>query len=315
MTQIEVVPLTGRIGAELRGVRLTPDLDPDTAEAVHAAWLRHKVVFFRDQAHLDDVAQEGLAQIFGGASMPHPTVPAAQGTAFIYELDSRLGSASYWHTDLSWARALPRGSILRAVVVPPFGGDTLWANTATAYQDLPPRLRSVVDHGWALHSNGSGDDMDSSGPGDGTAEKTTEKSTEKAFWSAFRSTVFETWHPLVHVHPETRERCLLLGRFLRQISGLSLRRSASLHATLESYVTRPENSVRWHWRAGDVAVWDNRATQHYATADYGTARRIMHRVSIDGEPTVSLYGRPSRTTQRDSASQQQGRRQAGALAR
>ncbi len=285
MNSIEIFPLTGRIGAEIRGVRLSPDLDPATASSIHDAWLRHKVVFFRDQGHLDDEAQEGLAWIFGGSSMAHPTVPVADGTSFIYELDSRLGAANYWHTDLTWADVLPRGSILRAVVVPPWGGDTLWANTATAYDDLPPRLRDLADHGWALHSNGSNEERQAARD----ARQLNER--QQAFWSAFQSTVFETWQPLVHVHPETRERCLLFGTFLQKIHGMSRRQTKTLYSRYQGYITRPENTVRWHWTAGDVAVWDNRATQHYATKDYGGERRVMRRVSIDGEPTESLYGR------------------------
>jgi alpha-ketoglutarate-dependent taurine dioxygenase len=294
--RLDVIPLTGRIGAEIRGVRLEPDLDSATADAIHQAWLKHKVIFLHDQGHLDDQAQEGLAWIFGGESVAHPTVPAADGTAYIYELDSRIGAANYWHTDLTWADSLPRGAILRAVEVPPFGGDTLWANTATAYADLPRRLRALADRGWAMHSNASKAGMDvarSNRPG-------RDRGRQQAFWSAFQSTVFETWHPLAHVHPETREPCLLLGKFLRRVAGMTKPQSARLYASFQYYITRPENTVRWHWATGDVAVWDNRATQHYAIADYGEARRIMRRVSIDGEPTRSLDGRRARTRRRSA---------------
>jgi len=288
---LEVVPLTGRIGAELRGVRLDPNLDASAARTIHDAWLRHKVVFFRNQDHLTDREQEGLAWIFGGASMPHPTVPAAHGTEFIYEVDAHLGAANYWHTDLTWSDTLPRGAILRAVVVPEYGGDTLWANTATAYTDLPPRLRALANTRWTVHSNGSeyGKRVNE---GDGNSER------QRAFWTAFQSTVFETRHPMAHVHPETRERCLLLGRFLRRFIGMTAAQSARLYAIFQSYITRPENTVRWRWAVGDVAVWDNRATQHYAIADYGDAPRVMRRVSLDGEPTVSLSGRRAWTTKR-----------------
>lgn len=289
MATPEIVPLTGRIGAEIRGVRLVPDLEPAVAATVRDAWLRHKVVCFRGQDHLDDASQEALAGIFGATASPHPTVPAADGTQSVYALDSRLGSASYWHTDLTWAPELPRGAILRAVVVPPAGGDTLWANTATAYDDLPPRLRAIADREWALHSNGS--DHDSRN----------DTASQHEFWSAFQSAVLETRHPLVHVHPETRERCLLLGAFVKRILGRARRDSLAVQARLQGYVTRPENTMRWHWQAGDVAVWDNRSTQHYATADYGDATRIMRRVSLDGEPTESLYGERSWTEQRGAS--------------
>jgi len=287
------VPLTGRIGAEIRGIRLEPDLDSSTAEAIHDVWLKHKVIFLRNQGHLDDQAQEGLAWIFGGSSIAHPTVPVADGTAYIYELDSKLGAANYWHTDLTWADTLPRGAILRAVVVPDCGGDTLWANTATAYGDLPPRLRALANRGWAVHSNGTNDAKGRVDVPKGKNER------QEAFWKAFQSTVFQTWHPLAHRHPETREPCLLLGQFVRRLVGMSASQSSRLYATFQYYITRPENTVRWHWAVGDVAVWDNRATQHYAIADYGDARRVMRRVSIDGEPTQSLYGRRAWTTRRD----------------
>jgi taurine dioxygenase len=295
VSTLEVLPLTGRIGAEIRGVRLEPDLDAAVAAEIHAAWLKHRVVFFHGQGHLDDKTQEGLAWIFGGEAVPHPTVPAAEGTASIYELDSQLGAAAYWHTDLTWSDTLPRGAILRAVVVPPYGGDTLWANTVSAYYDLPPRLRAIADSHWGLHSNGSGTLQ--------TQRAAGFNDRQRAFWEAFQSTLYETREPLVHIHPETGEPCLLLGTFLKQIIGMPAPRSARVKALLQSYVTRPENTVRWRWTAGDVAVWDNRATQHYAVNDYGDERRVMRRVSIDGEAAVAADGRRAWTTTRDASEQ------------
>jgi taurine dioxygenase len=223
--------------------------------------------------------------------VPHPTVPVAESTAFIYELDSQLGAASYWHTDLTWSDTLARGAILRAAVIPDCGGDTLWANTVMAYYDLPPRLRSIADRSWGLHSNGSGTLQ--------TQRAAGFNDRQRAFWEAFQSTLYETRQPLVHVHPETGEPALLAGTFLKRIIGMPAQRSARLKAVFQSYVTRPENTVRWRWAVGDVAVWDNRATQHYAVNDYGDARRVMRRVSMDGEVPVALDGRRAWTTTRD----------------
>jgi alpha-ketoglutarate-dependent sulfate ester dioxygenase len=263
MGKPEVLPLTGRIGAEIRGVRLDPELDSATASAIYNAWLEHKVIFFRKQEHLDDEAHEGLAWIFGGAAMAHPTVPVATGTEFIYELDSRIGAASYWHTDLTWSDALPRGSILRALIVPPYSGDTLWANTARAYADLPPRLRALADNSWAIHSNGSDYMMARvNGPSERNGD-------ERAFWSAFQSAVLETRHPLVHVHPETLESCLLLGTFVGWLLGMTAARSAGLDGVFQRYITHPENTVRWRWAVGDVPVWETEphsTTQSRTTA-------------------------------------------------
>src|SRR4051812_46399810 len=100
---IDVVPVGGRIGAEIRGVRLSADLDATTVEAIRAAWLKHKVIFFRNQHHLDEAAQESLTSVFGGAPVGHPTVPSIEGTRYILELDSRHGGrANSWHTDVTF---------------------------------------------------------------------------------------------------------------------------------------------------------------------------------------------------------------------
>ncbi|HTV23616.1 MAG TPA: TauD/TfdA family dioxygenase, partial [Polyangiaceae bacterium] len=151
---VDVIPIGGRIGAEIRGVRLSADLDAKTIDAIRAAWLKHKVVFFRNQHHLDEASQEGLTSLFGGQPVRHPTVPAIDGSRYILELDSRHGGrANSWHTDVTFVDAYPKASILRALVVPTAGGDTVWANTAAAYEDLSPSLRALADTLWALHTN------------------------------------------------------------------------------------------------------------------------------------------------------------------
>ena len=283
--KIEVVPVAGRIGTEIRGVKLSPDLDAGTVEAIRAAWLKHKVIFFRNQHHLDEAGQEALTPLFGGPPVAHPTVPVISGTRYILELDSRHGGrANSWHTDVTFVDAYPRASILRALVVPPSGGDTVWANTATAYEDLSPALRELADRLWALHSNEY--DYAARRP-DATLEE------RQRYHEVFTSTVYETEHPLVRVHPETGERTLLLGHFVKKILGLSSHDSAHLFQVFQEHVTRLENTVRWRWAVGDVAVWDNRATQHYAVNDYGDQHRVVRRVTVDGDVPVSVDGRRS----------------------
>jgi alpha-ketoglutarate-dependent sulfate ester dioxygenase len=286
-TQVQVVPVAGRIGAEIRGVRLAGDLDAATVGAIRAAWLRHKVVFFRNQQHLTEETQEGLTVLFGGPPVGHPTVPAIAGTRFITELDSRQGGrANSWHTDVTFVDAYPRASILRALTVPASGGDTLWANTAAAYEELSPELKALADKLWALHTNEY----------DYQARRVTPSEQElRQYHEVFTSTVYETEHPIVRVHPETGERTLVLGHFVKKIIGLSSHDSAHLFQLLQEHVTRPENTVRWRWAAGDVAVWDNRATQHYAINDYGDQLRLVRRVTVDGDAPVSVDGRRSVT--------------------
>jgi taurine dioxygenase len=281
---LDIRRVAGRIGAEIRGVELSAELDETTRAAIRQALFDHKVIFFRGQHHLDDAQQEALTAIFG-EPVAHPTVPVAQGTEYVLELDSRHGGrANTWHTDVTFDVAYPQASILRALVVPEHGGDTVWANTASAYQELPDSLRELADKLWAIHSNDY----------DYAAQRTdvTEESL-KRYREVFTSKVYETEHPLVRVHPVTGERTLVLGHFLKRIVGLSSHDSAQLFSVLQNHVTRLENTVRWNWQVGDVAIWDNRSTQHYAINDYGDQTRILHRVTVAGDVPVSVDGHRS----------------------
>jgi taurine dioxygenase len=120
----------------------------------------------------------------------------------------------------------------------------------------------------------------------------------KYYEEVFTSTIYETEHPLVRVHPETGERSLLLGHFFKKFIGLSTHDSQRLFEVFQEHITRLENTVRWRWAVGDVAVWDNRATQHYAINDYGDQHRLVRRVTVDGDVPVSVDGRRSVTRKR-----------------
>lgn len=285
-TTVEVVPVAGRIGAEIRGVVLSPDLDPASIAAIWEALLSYKVIFFRGQQHLDDAGQEALTHLFGDA-VAHPTVPIKQGTDYVLELDSQHGGrANSWHTDVTFVDAYPKASILRAVVVPDSGGDTVWANTAAAYEHLPEDLRNLADQLWAVHSN----EYDYAAQRENISDEAVQHHKK-----VFTSTVYETEHPVVHVHPETGERSLILGHFAKKIVGFSTADSQAIIHLLQSHVTRLENTVRWRWSVGDVVIWDNRATQHYAINDYGDQHRVVRRVTVDGDVPVSIDGRKSVT--------------------
>lgn len=288
---LAVRPIAGRIGAEIERVRLSPDLSAETVTAIRQALLKHKVIFFRDQSHLDDAAQEGFAALLG-EPVAHPTVPVLDGSRYILELNSERGRANSWHTDVTFTDAYPQASILRAVISPAFGGDTVWANTAKAYEDLPDELKALADSLWATHSNLY--DYASAKPN-------VSEEAAKRYRQVFASTVYETDHPVVRVHPETGERTLVLGHFVRRLKGYSASASNHLFDLLQGYVTRLENTVRWRWRAGDVAIWDNRATQHYAVDDYGTQQRVMRRVTVHGDVPVSVDGRRSETRTKEKA--------------
>lgn len=285
---LEVRPLAGRIGAQIDNVRLSGDLPDAVVAAIEAALGKHKVVFFRGQGHLDDASQERFAARLGNV-VAHPTNPARPGTA-ILELDSSGGGgrADHWHTDVTFMDVYPKASILRAVVIPPFGGDTVWANTVAAYQGLPVALKALADSLWAVHSNLY----------DYAAVKPqATAAAARHFEEVFTSTVFETEHPVVRVLAGG-ERSLVLGYFVRRFAGYSQSDSNHLFELLQSHVTRLENTVRWRWQEGDVAIWDNTATQHYAINDYGDRKRVVRRSTVQGELPVSVDGRTSVTTRR-----------------
>ncbi|MEG1041045.1 MAG: TauD/TfdA family dioxygenase [Pseudomonas sp.] len=281
---LDIHPVAGRIGAEIRGVQLSADLEPAVIEAIQAALVEHKVIFFRAQHQLDDQGQEAFAHLLG-EPIAHPTVPVREGTRFLLELDSER-RANSWHTDVTFVDAYPKASILRSVVAPASGGDTVWANTAAAYRDLPAELQALADQLWAVHSN----EYDYAG-----AKPNVTEQQQESYRRIFTSTVYETEHPVVRVHPVSGEKNLLLGHFVKRLKGYSQFDSTHLFNLLQSHVTRLENTVRWRWQAGDVAIWDNRATQHYAVDDYGTQNRVVRRVTLQGDVPVGVLGQRSRT--------------------
>ena len=288
---LDIRSITPAIGAEIHGVRLSGDLPAEMVTAIRHAVLCHRVVFFRGQGHLDEAEHQAFARLLGPL-VPHPTVPSLVGTEAVLDIDGENGRASYWHTDVTFVEAFPLFSILRGVVIPPVGGDTVWANAVAAYETLPPLLRDLADQLWALHSNGY--DYAARRP-NATARQV------QRYETVFKSMVYETEHPVVQVHPLTGERAIILGYFVRKLLGVSSADSGHLFAMLQDHVTRLENMVRWRWSTGDVVIWDNRATQHKAIDDYGEQRRIVRRVTIDGPVSVGIDGRHG--TRRSSATQ------------
>jgi alpha-ketoglutarate-dependent sulfate ester dioxygenase len=285
--QVTVTKLGSRIGARVDGVQLGGNLDPETVDEIRQALLAHKVIFFRGQTQLDDQAQLAFAGLLG-TPIGHPAAGAlaAKNAPVITPIDSEYGQANRWHTDVTFAANYPKASILRAVKLPSYGGSTLWASTAAAYDALPEPLRHLFDNLWALHSNRF-DYI--------TAEALASMSeAQKAFRESFEKREFQTEHPVVRVHPETGERTLVAGNFVRNFVGLDSHESQVLLDLLQQRITQPENTVRWNWELGDVAIWDNRATQHRAVADYDDQHRLMHRVTLMGDVPVSVHGERSR---------------------
>ena len=246
-TQLEAPEITvtkagGAIGAVIGNVTLGGDLSPQTVAAIRQALLDHKVVFFREQHHLDDAGQLAFAQLLGTPTLAHPTSKSIEGAANVLPIDSDYGKANSWHTDVTFVDRIPAISILRAVTLPTYGGATTWANTVAAYAKLPVALQALVDRLWAVHSNvydyaGAADEVRIGG-----VDVKVEKHREQ-----FVSTLFETEHPVVRVHPETGERSLVLGHFVRRFVGFTLRRDDRVVRA----AAEPDHESRQH---GPLAV-------------------------------------------------------------
>ncbi|WP_433089467.1 TauD/TfdA dioxygenase family protein [Dactylosporangium sp. CA-052675] len=268
-------PLGPAFGAEVFGVDLHRATDESIAD-IRAALVEHKVLFFRDQ-QLDDDGQVRLGRRLGELTASHPVVGGVdEAHPEIYALDSADGGfADVWHTDVTFMRRPPLGSILRAVTLPPTGGDTSWADSQLAYESLAAPVRRLADELTAVH--------------DGNREfgyyLAQRRGGRGSEWDGEVVTRLDpVEHPVVRVHPETGRRGLFVNPgFTSHIVGVSEAESRGILDLLHAHLTKPEHIVRHRWRVGDVAMWDNRSTAHYANRDYGTARRVMHRVTLRGD--------------------------------
>ena len=273
--------MTGVFGAELVGGRIADVLD--------AAWLlavleQHLVVVLRDQ-HLTHAQQVALARALGSPTPAHPVVPGHPDHPEILELDGAAGGRNArWHTDVTFVPTPPAASVLVGDVMPPYGGDTLWADLRSAYDRLAAPLRTMIDGLEAVHRISPlaywGEPFDSA---------MSREDAQQLFDQA--ATVPPVVHPMVRVHPTTGRRSIFVNPgFTSHIVGFSRHESDNLLRLLYEHATQPEMLVRHRWRAGDVVMWDNRATMHYAADDYGTAPRKMRRVTLRGDNPVGPTG-------------------------
>lgn len=292
-SSLSVVKLSANIGARIDGVDLSAGVDTATAAQINAALLEHKVLFFREQHDLDDDGQLAFAAKLGTPTAAHPTI-TSRG-ARLLPIDSRYEKANAWHTDVTFVDRIPKASLLRAISLPRYGGTTTWANTETAYEVLPEPLRALAERLWAVHTNA----YDYATDVDTNREVLAD--TEREYREEFVSDHYETEHPVVRVHPETGKRTLLLGQFVKHFVGFGATESATLFSLLQARITKLENTIRWSWQPGDLAIWDNRATQHYAVADYDDQYRRLNRVTLAGDIPVDVYGRRSRTVAGDAS--------------
>jgi alpha-ketoglutarate-dependent taurine dioxygenase len=270
-----VIPLTTVLGAEVSGVDLSPDLDPALVATLRRALLDHKVLFFPRQS-LDPASLTGVARLFGDPTEAHPVEPSVEGHPEVLALDADEGArADVWHSDLTFQERPPMGALLHAVVVPPVGGDTIWSDMSATYESMSPTLRGFLDGLSASHTPSKAGGYFSQRDPDG----------DKAGRTAAAGPVH---HPVVRVHPETARRSVFVNPlFTDKIDGLRRAESDALLDVIHHAAIAPERLVRWHWRQGDVAFWDNRCTMHYALLEF-TGPRRMNRVALDGEGPVGV---------------------------
>jgi taurine dioxygenase len=262
-------PIAGVIGAEVGGIDLARPVDPVTAKELNEGWLRHHVLFFRDQ-DIDVVQHKAFARSFGELHI-HPVLQHRrdEGHPEIIVLESdakRPFVADAWHSDVTFEKAPPKGSILRAVAVPAVGGDTMWANMYLAYEGLSDKLQRFIDGLEAFHD-----------------PSYHQKSADKQGVPIQSST-----HPVVRRHPETGRKALFVNSvFTRHIVGMKPAESAVLLALLCKQVESPDIQCRFRWRKNSLAMWDNRCTQHRVVADARSEYRRMERVTLIGDVPVA----------------------------
>jgi len=266
--------LTPTIGAVVENADLSKPLEHEEIAEIRAALLAHKVIFFEDQ-QLTPTEQRDFAARFG-ALHTHPLYPGVPEAPELFILDNHSGNPTdndAWHTDVTFIET-PLGAVLHARVLPPDGGDTLWANMQAAFEALSRPLADFLSTLDAVHDFARGF------PARGVVAKGAGEEKHARAVEEHPPVV----HPVVRTHPETGADGLFVNfGFTSKIAGLRRKESDALLEFLFAHVQKPEFQVRWKWTPNAVAFWDNRITQHYAVNDYLPQRRVMHRATILGD--------------------------------
>ena len=272
---LSLSPVTPAIGAVVEGLRIGAAVDADQVQDIQSALIKHHVLFFRDQRftpreHRDFAAQFGRLHI-------HPIYPNHAEATEVIVMDTDktdLKDNSIWHTDVTFSPTPPMGGILAAQIIPAQGGDTLWSSTAAAYDALTPALQAFLQGLTATH------DIVQSFP----ERRFAHTAEERERYERAKVENPPVTHPVIRTHPVSKRKGIFVSEgFTTHINELAPAESRMMLQFLFAHISKPEFVVRWKWRAGDVAFWDNRLTQHYVTDDFGSARRVMHRATIIGD--------------------------------
>ena len=274
---ITVRPIAGAMGAEISGIDLAAPLGNEARSEVHRAFLEHQMIAFRGQS-VTPKAQVALAHLFGKPSI-YPFLKGLPDAPEVNELiKTETDTKNFgggWHTDTAYKAHPDLGTLLYAVEVPPFGGDTLFANMYAAYDALSDGMKRMLHGLQALNHS------EKKYPGGRTANLQKLGGMGKAVVAA---EPLEAWHPVVRTHPETGRKAIYVNTaHTLRFKDMTIEESKPLIDWLCAHAARPEFTCRLRWEKGTLAIWDNRCTQHFALNDYQGKRRHMHRVTIEGD--------------------------------
>ncbi|AII03183.1 TauD/TfdA dioxygenase family protein [Rhodococcus opacus] len=260
---IHFSPLTGAIGASVEGIRIDVPLSQDVFEQLHAAFLERTLLVFRGQ-HIDPASQLHFAKLWGDPVVTAMLKPLDGHPEIVQikDIPKATSSTEAWHYDAPFTAVPPKISILSAVVVPA-GGDTMWSNQYLAYETLSPAMQETID-GLRVRFRGS---------------------KLGKMLNVDEQDIPEAVHPLVRTHPESGRKALYVSHLenLLRIEGWTREESVPLLRYLYEHSITPDNTYRHVWTPGDVVMWDNRCTMHYAVHDYGDQERVLNRVTLHGE--------------------------------
>ena len=266
-------PLAGALGAEIEGIDLTQSLSEYDYKQIRKLLIEHEVIFFRNQ-DISPAQQKALADSFGPLQT-HPAYQTVEGFPEITILESTAEQPTKieaWHSDMTFRRHPPLGSLLRSIIVPERGGDTLWASMTVAYENLSANMKRFLDGLSAIHDfrYGFKESLEEDGGADRLAEAVKKNPPVE--------------HPVIQTHPENGKKVIFVNSlFTTHIVGLSQSESRAVLDFIFEHIKTPEFTCRFGWEPNCVALWDNRSTQHKPINDYFPAHRKLHRITIYGD--------------------------------
>jgi taurine dioxygenase len=257
---ITVTKQSGVIGAIITGLDLSKPMDDATYDLLHEAILEHCVICIRGQAAMTSENQLEYANRWGEVAV-HPYVPSIEGYPGVMKIYDPNPITQTWHSDTTHAERPPSLTILLARTIPPFGGDTMWANAYSAYEGLSDGMKETLAPLRAVHQG-----------------------TALAADAGLDAEAVKSVHPVIRTHPETGRKALFVnGNYVVSFEGWSVEDSAPLLQYLYRQFEKPEYQYRHHWQEGDLVMWDNRSTQHSVVGDTAGAERVLHRITIRGD--------------------------------